>query len=43
MGNCLATIEMGGGAAVPLSMGEAGSPSNTVSPGLRPTYIPSAS
>jgi len=31
----------GGGAAVPLSVGGAGSPSNTVSPGLRPTSVAS--
>jgi len=29
------------GAAVPLSMGGAGSPSNTISPGPRPTSVPS--
>jgi len=33
--------EKWGGAAVPVSMGGAGSPSNTMSPGLRPTSVPS--
>jgi len=43
MGDRLATIDMGRkvGAALPLFEGEAGSPSNTVSPGTRPTYVPS--
>jgi len=46
MGDRLATIDMGrkvGGelrAAVPLSVGRAGSPSNTVSPEPRPTSVP---
>jgi len=44
MGDRLATIDIGrkvGGAAVPLSVGEARSPSNTMSPGPRPTSVPS--
>jgi len=44
MGDRLATIDMGrkvGEAAVLLSVGEAGSPSNPMSPGLRPTSVPS--
>ena len=46
LSDCMATTEMsqkvGGGAAVPLSLGgEAGSPSNTMSPGLRPISVPS--
>jgi len=43
MGYRLATIDMGQkvGAAVPLSPGVAKSPSNTMSPGPRPTYTPS--
>ena len=43
MGDCFARIEMGwkdGGAVVPLS-GGAGSPSNTMWPGPRPTSMPS--
>ena len=32
---------MGGGAAVALSVGAAGSPSNTMSPGPRSTSVPS--
>ena len=31
----------GGGAVVPLSMGGVGSPSNTMSPGPKPTSVPS--
>ena len=45
MGDRLATVDMGrkwGGAAVPLSVGRAGSPSNTMSPGPRPTSVPSS-
>jgi len=43
MGDRLATIDMGRkvGAAVPHSVGKVGSPSNTMSPGSRPTSIPS--
>jgi len=43
MGDRLATIDVGQkeGGAVPLSVGGAGSPSNTMSPGLRPTGVPS--
>ena len=43
MGPCLATTNMGQkvGAAVSLSMGEAGSLSNTMLPGPRPTSVPS--
>jgi len=43
MGDHLAIIDMGrkAGAAVPFSVGEAGSPSNTISPGPRPTSVPS--
>jgi len=45
MGNHFATIDMGEkveGAAVPLSVGwEMGPPPNTMSPGQRPTFIPS--
>ena len=43
MGDRLATTNMGRkvGAAVPLSMGEAGFPFNTMSPGSRPTSLPS--
>ena len=45
MGNRLATIDMGRkvgvGAAVSLSVGEVGSPSNTMGPGPRPTSVPS--
>ena len=43
MGPCLATTNTGRkvGAAVSLSMGEAGSPSNTMLPGPRPTSVPS--
>jgi len=43
MGDRLATVDMGRkvGAAVPLSVGEARSPSNTVWSGLRPTFVPS--
>jgi len=40
----LAIIDIGrkvGGVAAPLSMGRAGSPSNTISPGPRPTSLPS--
>jgi len=42
MGDRLATIDMGRkvGAAVPLSVGEAGYPSNTMWPGTRPTSVP---
>ena len=43
MGDSLATIDMGqkvGGCASFLGEG-AGSPSNTMSPGLRPTSVPS--
>ena len=39
----MVTIDMGrkeGGAAVPLSRGEVGSPSNTVWPGPRSTSVP---
>jgi len=46
MGDRLATIDMGQkvGAAVPLSMGgEAGSTSNTMLPGCRPTSVPCGS
>ena len=44
IGDHLATIDMGhkeGGAAVPLSVGGVGSPCNTMSPGPRPTSVPS--
>jgi len=43
MGNRLATIYMGGkvGAALPLTVEGAGSPSNTMWPGPRPTPVPS--
>ena len=43
MGDRLATIDMGrkAGAAVPLSVEAAGSPSNTIWRGLRPTAVPS--
>jgi len=44
MGNRLATIDMGRkveGAAVPYPWGGAGSPSNTIWPGPRPTSVPS--
>jgi len=43
MGNRLATIDMGRkvGAAVPIFVGGAGSPCNTMSPGSRPTFVPS--
>jgi len=42
MGDCArAKWAEKGGAAVPLSVGGAGSPSNTMSPGLRPTSLPS--
>jgi len=44
MADGLATTDMGqkvGGGAVPLSVGGAGSPSNTMWPGPRPTSIPS--
>jgi len=43
MGDRLATIDMGrkAGAVVPLSVEAAGSPSNTIWRGLRPTAIPS--
>ena len=44
MGDRLATIDMGrkvGGTAVPLSVEGAGSPFNTITPGLRPTSVPS--
>jgi len=44
MGDCLARIDMGRkvGAAVPLlGVRRAGSPSNTMWPGSRPTFIPS--
>ena len=42
MGDRLATIDIARkvGAAVPLSVGEGGSPFNTLSPGPRPTCIP---
>jgi len=43
MGFRLATIDMGrkvGGDALPLSVGEAGTPSNTMSPRPRPTSVP---
>ena len=44
MGDRLATIDMGRkvGAAVLLPVGESWSPSNTMSPGSRPTSVPSA-
>jgi len=46
MGDCLATIDMGHGlkiGGVPLSLfsGGARSPSKTMSPGTRPTFLPS--
>ena len=44
MGDRLATIDMGrkvAGTAVPLSVEGAGSPFNTITPGLRPTSVPS--
>ena len=43
MGDRLATIDMGQKveAAVSLSVGELVSPSNTMSPGMRPTSVPS--
>jgi len=45
MGDRLGTIDMGrkveAGAVVPLSVGGAWSPSNIMSPGLRPTSVPS--
>ena len=46
MGDGLAAIDMGrkvcgGGAAVPLSVRGAASPSNTISPEPRPTSVPS--
>ena len=43
MGDCLATTDIGQrvGAAVPLSAGGAGCPSNTMSPKHRPTSISS--
>jgi len=43
MGDGLATIDMGRkvGAAMSLSVGAVGSPPNTMSPGPRPTSIPS--
>jgi len=42
MGNCARTVGQKVGAAVPfLWEGGAGSPSNTVSPGSKPTSIPS--
>jgi len=42
MGNHLVTVDMGRKveAAVPLSVGGAGSPSNTMLPGPRPTSVP---
>jgi len=45
MGDRLATIDMGKkvrGAVVPVSVGAAASPSNTMSPGPRPIAVPSA-
>jgi len=39
MGDRFATIDMGRRADVPLSVKEAGSPPNTMSPGLRPTSV----
>ena len=45
MGDRLATVDMGRkvGTAVPLSVGGAGSPSNTMWPGSRTTFVPSDS
>jgi len=43
MGDRLATIDMGrkiGGCACPFWEGGAGSPCNTMRPGLRPTFVP---
>jgi len=45
MGDCLATIDICrkmGGYCAPFRFGGAGSPSNTMSPGPRPTSIPSS-
>jgi len=44
MGDRLATIDMGrkvGGLLCPFSRRGAGSPSNTMTPGPRPTFVPS--